>query len=55
MLAFKKSSRDENYQDMGYGLKSFYINSKFAKAFGENLKSNHKLNSLILVRNKLND
>lgn len=53
MIAFKKSSRGES--DFAYNLKSFYINNSFAKAFSENLKTNNKLNSLILERNKLND
>ncbi len=53
MLAFKKSNRNDS--DFGYNLKSFYINTNFAKAFSENLKSNSKLNSLILERNKLTD
>jgi hypothetical protein len=39
----------------GLGVKSYYINSKFADAFSENLKFNKTLHSLALSNTKLVD
>lgn len=52
MLAFKKHY---NHEDYSYNIKSFNINQNFAKAFSENLKTNTKLNSLVMVRTNLSD